>query len=158
MDRSSPPALLLLPLAAACAVAGCGWRDAVDSRSATAGLPTLAQDLEAHDWVLDAAASSIDLGADARVTIGFEDDEVTGAAPCNRYRGTADIDGDETIRIDHLVTTLQACDEAIMRAEDRYLAALTAVDTAKTEDDGDRLVLRNDVGDRLTYNAHDPDS
>lgn len=153
------------PLAVAVAVgvgvgviaAGCGWSDTVDSRYATAGLPTTLQDLEAHRWVLDPGDSSVDVDAATPATVRFEgeDDMVAGRAPCNSFRGRFELDGEETIEISHLASTRKACPEPVMRSEDEYLAALVAVDTVDVDDDGDRLVLRSDDDHRLSFTAHD---
>jgi heat shock protein HslJ len=154
-----PPSLLATAVAVGVTTigAGCGWSDVVDSRTATAGLPTTLQDLEAHEWLLDPADSSLGGTVEAAVTIVFDDDVVTGRGPCNSYHGAFDLDGDEGIEIGPLASTLRACPTPVMQAEDDYLAALEAVDTVDMEDDGDRLVLHDDDHVRLTFPARDPD-
>jgi heat shock protein HslJ len=135
-------------------VAGCGWWDVVDSRAATAGPPTTLQDLQAEHWVLDSEESSVEVAADTPVTLDFgEDDEVWGAGPCNAYWATFRLHDDEHIVIEHLATTLRLCLHDVMQAEELYLAALTAVDTAHVNVEGDELVLSRDDTYYLSYTA-----
>jgi heat shock protein HslJ len=151
-------AALGVVLALALVGAGCGhWSDAVDSRSATAGLPTTLEDLEAHRWALDPGDSSIAVAEDARPTIAFDDDAVHGSAGCNLFRGGFSLDGDEGIEIEGLSTTRRLCPELVMTTEQDFLAALADVDTVDVNDDHDRLVLQTDHGPRLAFTADDPD-
>jgi heat shock protein HslJ len=142
------------------AAAGCGWNDAVDSRSATAGLPTTRQDIEEHEWVLDRADSSLTVDDDNPVTLSVTDD-VSGTAPCNAYRGTFDLGGelgDGGVEISDIVLTRRACEAATMRAEDEFIAALEAVDHVSVDRDDDRMTLTNDEDQiRLAFRAYDAD-
>ncbi len=105
-------------------------------------------DVEAEQWVLAEPESSVSVGADAHVTLGVEDDTVSGSAPCNSYRGPIRIDGDH-VEIGPLATTLRGCPDRLMRADDEYLAALEAADTIDVS--VDRLILSNDRGVRLVF-------
>ena len=60
----------------------------------------------------------------AAPTLEFGDDgSVGGHASCNRFHGTATI-GDGAIAFGPLAATRKACEEPIMRQEDRYLSLL----------------------------------
>ena len=133
------------------ALGGC-WSDDNDSRSATAGLPTLRQDLEANEWVLDRADSSLTVDDTAPVTLGIAGDAVSGSGPCNVYRGEFDLDGDE-VEITDLVTTRRACEASTMEAEAEFLAALES--STRVGLDDDRLVLSD--GGRLVFDPFDTD-
>jgi heat shock protein HslJ len=144
------------------AAAGCGWNDAVDSRSATAGLPSIRLDLEEHEWVLDRADSSLTVDDDNPVTLSVTGDDVSGTAPCNAYRGTFDLGGelgDGGVEISDIVLTKRACEAATMRSEDEFIAALEAVDHVSVGEDDDRMTLTNqdDGGVRLAFRAYDAD-
>jgi heat shock protein HslJ len=143
------------------AAAGCGWDDAVDSRAATAGLPSTQADVEAHDWVLDRSASSLTAADETPVTLAVAGDDVSGAAPCNTYRGTFDLGADDSVEIRDIAVTQMACEAPVMEAEDEYLAALAAVDHVEVDvddegrDDRDRMTLTGDDGLRLAFRAYD---
>jgi heat shock protein HslJ len=132
----------------------CGWNDDVDSRSATAGLPSTQQKLEAHDWALDRTNSTppLDTG-DRTVTIAFRDDEVSGSGPCNTYRGSFSVDGDH-VDISDIASTLMACEPSLMDAEANYFDALESVTSADFDDDEEGLELHGD-GVSLRYDSFD---
>jgi heat shock protein HslJ len=141
--------------------AGCGWNDAVDSRTATAGLPTTRQLVQEHDWVLAPADSSPTVEDENPVTLSVVDDDVSGMAPCNAYRGDISIGdisiGDDSVEIDDIAVTQRDCGGPTMAAEDQFIAALEAVDTVDVdEDDNDRLVLHDDDV-RLVFRSYDAD-
>jgi heat shock protein HslJ len=157
--RRRRPWLVVVSLAAA----GCG-PTSVYSRSDTAGLPSTRQGIEEHEWVLDRGDSSLVVDDDNPVTLAVHDDEVAGAAPCNAYRGSFELDDDDTVDITDIALTRRACEPTTMEAEDEVVAALEAVDHARVEDgdddddvDDDRLVLENDDGVRLAFAAYDAD-
>jgi heat shock protein HslJ len=159
--RVPRPSLLAITVVLA-AAAGCGWNDAVDSRSATAGLPSIRLDLEEHEWVLDRADSSLTVDDDNPVTLSVTGDDVSGTAPCNAYRGTFDLGGelgDGGVEISDIVLTKRACEAATMRSEDEFIAALEAVDHVSVGEDDDRMTLTNqdDGGVRLAFSAYDAD-
>jgi heat shock protein HslJ len=136
--------------------AGCGWNDAVDSRTATAGLPTTRQLVQEHDWVLVPDDSSLTVENASPVTLSVVDDDVSGMAPCNAYRGDISI-GDGSVEIDDIAVTQRDCGGPTMAAEEQFIAALEAVDTVDVdEDDNDRLVLHDDDV-RLVFRSYDAD-
>jgi heat shock protein HslJ len=128
--------------------------DGTDTRVETAGLPSTRQDLEAHEWVLDGRGSSPAIRRAGRVTITFDGDAAFGTGPCNTYRATLEVDDiGDGVTIEDLRTTLRACGDAAMRAEDEYFAALEAVTSADADHDDDHLTLTGD-GVRLAFDAH----
>lgn len=143
------------------AAAGCG-PTSVYSRSDTAGLPSTRQGIEEHEWVLDRGASSLTVDDDNPVTLAVHGDEVAGAAPCNAYRGSFELDDDDTVDITDVALTRRACEPTTMEAEDEVVAALEAVDHASVEDgdddddiDDDRLVLDDGDGVRLVFDGQE---
>jgi heat shock protein HslJ len=153
-----PVFLVRLPLLVAAATVGvalaaCGG-SADDTQSAAAGGPDLEQSLTAHDWLLDVADSSLPDGGASPVTLVFVDGTAAaGSAPCNTYRGTVVLEGDDGLRIEAIATTLMACEPAVEAAEREYLDALAQVRTVEVPDP-DRLVLTSD-GVRLAFTAID---
>ena len=135
--------------------AGCGWNDDVDSRAATAGLPSTLVDIEAHEWVLDRDDSSLTVDDDNPVTLGVDGDTVSGRAPCNTYRGAFDLGADDSVEIGPLALTRMACPGSAMEAENEFVAALEAVD--HVEVDVDRMVLTGGDGVRLSFGSSDAD-
>jgi heat shock protein HslJ len=150
-------ALLVAGLVLLVGLAACASPTDEDTRSATAGMPDLQQELAAQHWRLDRADSSITTGFEQTTTIDFHDDgSVSGRALCNGYRGryTTDLDS-WSVTITHVATTKRACRAATMRAEREYLHALTLVRDVDFSDGGFHVVLDNDTGDRLSYDAYD---
>jgi heat shock protein HslJ len=134
-------------------LAACGGT-AEGTRSATAGLPDLGQSLAASEWLLDPADSSLGDTGPTSVTLAFAGaTEASGAAPCNTYRGTVTLDGDDGVRVDDIATTLMSCEPRVMAAERAYLEALAGVRTGDVTDP-DRLVLASDDV-RLSFTAVD---
>jgi heat shock protein HslJ len=143
------PAVVVLVGLAACGETPEG------SRSATAGLPDLEQSLTAAEWLLDPGDSSVSgSGADTVTLVFTGATEVSGSGPCNRYRGTVALDGDDGVRLGGISATRMGCEPEVMAAEQEYFAALEEVRTADTTD-RDRLVLSAE-GVRLSFTAIDP--
>lgn len=151
---SGRPLLLVAILTGA---AGCGWNDAVDSRAASAGLPDTRQLIQEHEWVLDRADSSLTVDDDNPVTLSVVDDDVSGTAPCNTYRGNISLDNDDSVEITDIAVTLRECGGSTMEAETEFIDALEAVDTVDVdEDDNEHLVLHDDDV-RLAFRSYDAD-
>ena len=153
--RARPRPIAAVALAALAAlVAGCG-PTSVYSRSETAGVPSVRRDLEGHEWVLDRPASSLTGDDGELITLTIDGDAVSGRGPCNSYRGHFELD-EHTVHISDLAMTKMACEPPAMRAEDEWVAALTAVDHAEVNDEGDRMVLEGDDV-HLEFDALPPD-
>jgi heat shock protein HslJ len=151
--RPSRSGLLAATAAVVAVLVGCGGT-ANGTRSATAGLPDLEQSLVAHEWLLDAADSSLADAGSTPVTLAFTGaSAASGAAPCNTYRGAVTLDGDEGVRVDDIATTSMDCGRSVMAAERAYLETLARVRAADATDP-DRLVLTSD-GVRLSFTAVD---
>ncbi|SDE27133.1 Heat shock protein HslJ [Blastococcus fimeti] len=146
---------LLVAATAGVALAACGSSpDGTASPESTpieaAERPDLEQSLTAHDWLLDVTDSSLAGDVTNPVTLTFAGSTAaSGTAPCNTYRGTLVLEGDDSVRIEDIATTLMSCEPALEAAEREYLDALAQVRTADVRDPA-RLVLTSD-GVRLSF-------
>jgi heat shock protein HslJ len=146
-------ALLLVGVIVAVGWGAGGDNPAVDSRSATAGLPDLQQELAANLWVLQRSDSSVQTHDENPVSLQFHDRGLSGLGPCNAYWGRVSVDQDhKTLQVTNLRHTERECRAGTMRAEREYFAALRSVHDIDL-DDRDHLVLTNSVGDRLSYDS-----
>jgi len=92
------------------------------------------------EWILEDLGGSGVLD-DAQATLAFlEPGKVAGRASCNRFSGTAKINGSE-IQVGPLVSTRMLCPEALMKQEAQYLKALESAD--RIERDGSNLMLHS---------------
>ena len=154
-------AATLLVVGIGAAAGACGWNDDVDSRTATAGLPSTLADLEAREWVLDRADSSLAVDDDNAVTLAVDGDTVSGRAPCNAYQGAFELGDDDSVDIGPLALTRMACPGSAMDAEDEFVAALEAVDHVEVDvdedgrDDEDRMTLTGPDDLRLAFRSYD---
>ena len=146
--------LVLLVLAAAIGLAGCG-RTADHATSGTGGPSDVLANLTAREWTLKTGSSTPAIQSASPITIRFTADHmVSGAAPCNSYHGRFTLNGD-AIMIGPLAQTLKACLPAATTAEDTYLKALDQVTTVK--DSGrDTLALTGGSNTHLVYAAGVP--
>ena len=108
-------------------------------------------------WVLADARPSIEVPADARITLSVEPDggawQVSGTSACNSYGGTVVTDG-ERWRGEGFGMTEMACEPPRMDAEAAYLDALLTVDTwARPSEDELRLT---GPGTQLRFTALAP--
>lgn len=77
--------------------------------------------------------------------------ELDGFAGCNHYFGSFETDGND-LSIGDLISTMMACEEAVMDQEHQYLSALEAATSYRIE--GDRLEISYDSAERvLTFIA-----
>jgi heat shock protein HslJ len=152
----SPRPFLAATIVMAAAV-GCGGNDGIDSRPATFGLPTTRQLIEEHEWVLERGESSLEVEDDNPVTLSVVDDDVSGMGPCNTYRGTFFLGNDDSVEISGVATTLRACGESTMEAEDEFFAALEAVDTVDVDEGDDERLVLHDGDVRLVFRPYDAD-
>jgi heat shock protein HslJ len=140
------------------AVSGCGGDDA-DTRSETAGMPSILQELQNDEWVLDQAASTPRIDSTRPVTLSFTADAVHGSGPCNRFRGVLDIAQhsveDDAIEISRIASTRKSCGDAADRAETAWFAALEAVTKVDVDRQDERLTLTGPGGVRLRFRTAD---
>lgn len=133
----------LLALLAALAVAGCGGEaaDEPDPETLT-GTPWLL--VPGGDEWQGASLPSVEFSAD--------DGQATGSGGCNRFGGSYSVDGD-ALGIGEIASTQMACEPAVMEAEQRFLAALAAVERWAVA--SGRLTLSG-AGPELTFRAASP--
>ncbi len=58
-----------------------------------------------------------------RLTLMFQDGQVSGSSGCNRFHGAFEVDG-KALSIGPLATTRMACEDAVMAQEREFLSAL----------------------------------
>jgi heat shock protein HslJ len=140
--------------AALCAVVlvGCATPNSNDTRSATAGMPNLSQELASREWILDPARSSLKTPVASSVTLIFNGHTVSGTGPCNTYRGHVKIDNDEnTVEISDLAQTRLPCALTPAAAEQEYFAALVRVrDVDLSRGYTERRLVLHNGADRST--------
>ena len=88
--------------------------------------------LSGSEWLLeDLAGDAADRG---QATLTFpEAGKVAGNGSCNRFFGSAEINGD-AIKLGALGSTRMACPEAVMNQESKYLEALQAAERFEWKD------------------------
>jgi heat shock protein HslJ len=110
-----------LGLALTLSVTACG-HEANDTRSATAGLPNVRQQLTANPWILRQRASTRII--DTVITIRFGNRGVlSGSTPCGAYRARFAVN-ESAIRIADISAGARPCVAAARGAERSYPAAL----------------------------------
>lgn len=105
----------------------------------TAALPLvgawLAEDIDGGG-VIDNLQTTLEIAADG---------SVSGNGGCNRFGGSATIDGDK-ITFGDLASTMMACAEAAMNQEQKFHAALGAVRRYRIDDEQRKLFLADAAG------------
>jgi len=81
-------------------------------------------DLEGPEWVLAELGWDQAVADGAEITLGFQDDRVTGKGGCNRYFGSVNAAAPGELRFSGMGATRMACPEPAMETEQRYLSAL----------------------------------
>jgi heat shock protein HslJ len=109
---------------------------------------TLTYELEGTRWLLagqlNADGEMVDALPRLEAFAVFEDGRVAGNSSCNRFGGSYTVDGNTLSVSDHMMSTMMACQEPIMRQEQQFKANLAA--TATYAIDGDTLRLMNAAG------------
>ncbi|WP_228339761.1 META domain-containing protein [Marinobacter sp. F3R08] len=112
--------------------------------------------LRGAEWVVEDVADKGIIDS-SRITIEFlEGNRIAGRATCNRYSGTYKLGG-EGIDIGPLATTRMACAPALMHQEERFLALLDEVTSARIGQQG-QLLLSTPDGSRMRAFQSDHDS
>ncbi len=89
-----------------------------------------------------------------RLTLMFEDGQVSGSSGCNRFQGSFAVEGN-ALTIQPLTTTRNACEDAAMSQEQEFLSALESAATWEIargrldvhRADGERVLTANQVGE-----------
>jgi heat shock protein HslJ len=109
---------------------------------------TSTYELEGTRWMLAGQMNAEGEMADALARVEafatFADGRVAGNSSCNRFGGSYTVDGNGLSISDHMMSTMMACQEPIMRQEQQFKANLAA--TASYAIDGDTLTLLNADG------------
>lgn len=100
---------------------------AVSPGNAVAPLPTGGAELADTQWALSGASYTNTSLADAGITLDFAAAEVSGNAGVNTYNAAYTSAADGSVAISEIASTQMAGDEAAMKAEAEYLAALATV-------------------------------
>ena len=69
------------------------------------------------------------------ITLEIDEGHWAGSGGCNRYSGSATVDGDELTMLEIAVTEMACLEDGVMEAEAAYLAAFTTVDRWALDDD-----------------------
>ena len=95
-------------------------------------------------WQLDSLRGQAVAASPAVTAVFAEDDGVTGSAGCNRYFGSAGVDGDK-LTVQAVGSTMMACEPtSVMEQEANYLRTLEAAD--RWEATAERLTIRDSSG------------
>lgn len=124
LARLAGPALLFLALIAAAHAA-----------PATPAGKWLAEDIDGGG-VIDRLQTTLDIR---------DDGMVTGMGGCNRYAGSANVDGN-SIKFLPLASTRMACSAAVMRQESKFHAALEKVRSWRIDEQQQKLILLDSGG------------
>lgn len=135
-------------MAAQFAASGCGTGQSGndDNSSTTVSLAGTTWQIEDIDeaGIVDRSMITLQFPGEGRVA---------GSTGCNRYFGSAIIDGDR-LSFSQLGSTRRACVPALMNQEQRFLEAIQSVSSYRMEDPG-ILLLRDDAGTHQCTRAGD---
>lgn len=110
--------------------------------------PSRGGSLTGTEWVLTEIRGEPVLG-DGEITLVVDESTAGGNAGCNFYGGTPQVTVG-TFRLDDLVATVRACEDArLMDQESEYLAILAR--TSAWEIEEETLTLRTESGDMLVF-------
>jgi heat shock protein HslJ len=126
---------------------------AVGASSASAGSGVTTTGLEGPTWVLDQAASNLEVIAPQYVvTATFEDGKLSGSSGCNRYNTTYTAQGSRLRVSPNIASTLIACNQDASNVESSYIARLPTARSFSIR--GGRLTVRTSTkGADLIYRA-----
>lgn len=104
--------------------------------------------LAGTEWILSEIRGAPPIG-EAEITLVVEDSTSGGNSGCNHYGGTPHVTV-ESFRLDEIVATARACEDArLMDQETDYLAILAQTSAWKIE--GGELTLRTEAGETLVF-------
>ena len=97
--------------------------------------PSSSQELTANLWMLTELDGQAPL-PDTTITAEFSDDgKAGGSASCNNYSTTYTLKGSQINFGEQIAATLMACDDPIMKQEEKYLNVLSETRTYAVSDD-----------------------
>ena len=102
--------------------------------------------VEGVKWMLQSYAVDGELQsviATSDIDATFADGTVSGTGGCNQYSGSYELDG-EALSIGPLVSTMMACEQAIMDQEVAFMSAFGSA--ASFEVSGDTLTVKDEAG------------
>lgn len=129
--------ILAVPLLASACSSGLG----------VIGEPPAQVPLIGTSWLLDTLGDPLAVQGPSITLTLEEDGSGSGTGGCNRYRAKFEIDGEKMVLAGPAMSTMMACDRAVMAREATYLAALEKVRTFAVT--GNRLTLRGERGEEL---------
>jgi heat shock protein HslJ len=99
------------------------------------------------------ATGALDLPRGREITLKVDGTQAAGTSGCNLYGGRVRVDG-SALRLSNLAGTEMACETAVMDLEQRYLAALQAVERGRRTDatlelSGPHVTLRFELDERV---------
>lgn len=149
-QRSSIGRVVALALVLAGATA-CGPGRAVESKALVPRDPGV---LAGTRWILVATGNAEPVPASTPFTLDIAHGAASGTGPCNRFHLSLTQDGQD-IATGPVASTQIACAPPLLAAEQRFFAALEAVDTAHKEDTNNELVLSGPHDVRLVFDHAD---
>jgi heat shock protein HslJ len=126
---------------------------ALGATGASAGSGETASPLEGQTWVLDQAASNLEvIKPQYVVTAVFDSGELSGSSGCNRYGTTYTVRGTRLQVSPNIHSTLIACNQDATNVESSYIARLPTA--RRFAVDGQRLTVQTSTrGADLIYRA-----
>jgi heat shock protein HslJ len=117
----------------------------VVSKTPASPLPVdeLPADLYALEWYQDEAGEQAQIMPGTQITLKYADGRVAGSSGCNQYSASIEVNGN-LVSVGQPISTMMACEEAIMKQEGEYLATLQKA--ASFELDGENLVFLDKDG------------
>lgn len=100
------------------------------------------------EWTVE-VIDRIKVLPEARVSLAFQGNRVTGSASCNAYQGLAEVSG-QRLQITGILATMKACDDARMRQEREFLELLRHVERYEVQANGNLLQLTTAEGKTIT--------
>lgn len=139
---------LLVVLAIALVPVGCGSTRPDTTSPDLSPTGVVDTSLAGTEWVLTELRGEPPLGS-AEITLVVDASSAGGWSGCNHYGGAPAVT-DDTFRLDDIVATAMACEDArLMDQESDYLSLLGQTSTWELE--GSALTLRTNGGETLVF-------
>jgi heat shock protein HslJ len=127
------------------------------AKAAPTGQSTLPAEVLRGEWTLqfisnDAMAAGEDISS-SRITINFNAvGTLAGFGGCNNYSGSYTVSGQQLTIAENLVSTMMACEQAVMTREQLYLRLLVSVNAYALKD-GKLELTYSDGGNAMTFTS-----